>query len=266
MFNMYDKKLVKKVVGKTICWIMVGASCAALVYGSYKLVCAQIGSKEVVEEKVEEPVKVEFVGPATPEKTEEPKKVEEKVEVENKVKTETKVESVVVETPKPVSTPAPVVEAVTTEAPVTDIPDATSTNTYYDIPLRRELQDHIFKECGKYGINPTIVIGMIKRESNYKANAVNSDGTTYGLMQVNPKWHSGRMAVLGCSDLLDPYQNITVGVNYLGELFANGKSTEWTLMAYNGGVSYANRKVSRGEISSYARGVLSNAKNLKVVE
>ena len=264
MFKMYDKKLVKKVVGKTICWIMVGASCAALVYGSYKLVCAQIGSKEVVEEKVDETAEVEFVGPTTPEATEEPKKVEEKVEVENKVKTETKVESVVVETPKPVSTPAPtpVVEAVET----VDIPETSDTNTYYDIPLRRELQDHIFKECGKYGIDPTIVLGMIKRESNYKANAVNSDGTTYGLMQVNPKWHSGRMAVLGCSDLLDPYQNITVGVNYLGELFANGKSTEWTLMAYNGGVSYANRKVSRGEISSYARGVLSNAKNLKIVE
>ena len=264
MFKMYDKKLVKKVVGKTICWIMVGASCAALVYGSYKLVCAQIGSKEVVEEKVDETAEVEFVGPTTPEATEEPKKVEEKVEVENKVKTETKVESVVVETPKPVSTPAPtpVVEAVET----VDIPETSDTNTYYDIPLRRELQDHIFKECGKYGIDPTIVLGMIKRESNYKANAVNSDGTTYGLMQVNPKWHSGRMAVLECSDLLDPYQNITVGVNYLGELFANGKSTEWTLMAYNGGVSYANRKVSRGEISSYARGVLSNAKNLKIVE
>lgn len=139
------------------------------------------------------------------------------------------------------------------------------TYNYYDIPLDYELQDHLFTRCDMHGVDPSIVVAMMKRESNFNPRAVSSDGSSYGLLQIQPRWHKDRMGYLGCSDLLDPYQNITVAVDYLAELYDSGNSTEWVLMAYNGGTSYANKKVRRGEVSSYARTIINNSKNLKTV-
>lgn len=135
---------------------------------------------------------------------------------------------------------------------------------YYDIPMNDDLQGHLFNRCDLHKIDPAIVISMIKRESNFNAGAVSSDGSSYGLLQIQPRWHSDRMGSLGCSDLLDPYQNITVAVDYLAELYRSGNSTEWVLMAYNGGTAYANKKIRRGEVSSYARTIINNSKSLKV--
>lgn len=133
---------------------------------------------------------------------------------------------------------------------------------YFDVPLSEDLQDHIFKECEKHGIDPAIIVSMIKRESNYRAKVTGDSGQSYGLMQIQLKWHRDRMGKLGVTDLLDPYQNVTVGIDYLAELIDRGKGVEWALMAYNGGPSYANRKVAAGVVSDYAKGVLKFANSL----
>lgn len=132
---------------------------------------------------------------------------------------------------------------------------------YFDVPLSVDLQDHIFTECEKYGLDPALIIAMIKTESTYNPSAVSSGGA-YGLMQIIPRWHKGRMQKLGCSNLLDPYQNTTVGINYIAELIGYGRSVEWALMAYNGGISYANGNYSQGVVSSYARTILADSKSL----
>lgn len=134
---------------------------------------------------------------------------------------------------------------------------------YFDVPLSEDLQDHIFMVCESYGIDPAIVIAMIQRESNFVIDIVGDNGNSFGLMQIQPRWHRDRMEKLGCTDLLNPYQNVNVGVDYLAELFEKGKSVEWVLMAYNGGPSYANKKAANGEVSTYARDVISESERLK---
>ena len=124
------------------------------------------------------------------------------------------------------------------------------------------LQLHLFNTCEKYNISPFLVIAMIERESYYDANAVSKSGAI-GLMQILIKWHADRMARLGCTNLYDPYQNITIGVDYLAELFAENNNVSWVLMAYNKGNTYANEMASKGKISSYASWIMERAKELE---
>lgn len=146
--------------------------------------------------------------------------------------------------------------------------ESTNENSveYFDVPLSEEIQDHIFEVCETYGMDASVVVAMIDRESKYDISAVGDSGRSFGLMQIQKRWHVERMADLGCDDLLDPYQNVTVGVDYLAELMAKDRGIEWALMAYNGGPSYANSMRSSGKVSAYAREVLSNAESLEVGE
>ena len=88
----------------------------------------------------------------------------------------------------------------------------------YDVPLDVSLQEHIVKQADKAEIDPAIIVAMAYKESTYNHEAIGDSGNSYGLLQVQPKWHYGRMQKLGCTDLLDPYQNVTVAVDYLCEL------------------------------------------------
>ena len=148
----------------------------------------------------------------------------------------------------------------TTPAPETEyvIPES----KYYDIPLSTSVQDHIFKVSEEYGVDPRIVIAMIEYESDYNASTVGDQGRSFGLMQVQARWHKERMERLGVTDLLNPYENITVGVDYLASLIELNDSLEWALMAYNGGPSYAYSKTSKGILTDYVIEVISNSKNL----
>jgi len=57
---------------------------------------------------------------------------------------------------------------------------------------------------------------------------------------------------LGCDNLLDPYQNITVAVDYIAELKEINPDLYWMLMAYNGGFKYADERMESGKYSEYA--------------
>lgn len=133
----------------------------------------------------------------------------------------------------------------------------------YQVPLEQDLQDHIIAECEKHSIDPAIIFAMIDRESDFQADCIGDGGDSEGLMQIQKKWHSDRMDKLGCTDLLDPYQNTTVGIDLLAELIGRNKGIEWALMAYNGGATYANKKVQQAVITDYALEVLENSKILK---
>lgn len=140
------------------------------------------------------------------------------------------------------------------------------TKTYYDIPLDYELQDHIFTVSESYGIDPTLVIAVIHKESTFHADSIGDNGNSLGLMQVQPKWHQARMNKYNCHDLLDPYQNIIVGVDYLAEMLGKYNTVEGALMAYNAGPSKANGYISKGIVTDYAKTVLNYKSNLKTIE
>lgn len=134
---------------------------------------------------------------------------------------------------------------------------------YFDVPLSEDLQDHIFKLCDEHNIDPAIVIALIQKESNFDADAISYNGSSFGLMQINEKWHKARMKRVGCTDLFNPHQNVAVGIDLLAELYDMNSSTAWVLMAYNGGCSYANENFAEGIISSYAQSVIHNSKSLE---
>ena len=136
--------------------------------------------------------------------------------------------------------------------------------TYFDVPLEEELQDYIFDICDEYSVDPELIVSMIFHESNFDSAVIgeNDSGYSYGLMQIMPRWNYDRMERLGCLDLLNPYQNVRVGVDLLAEYIEKGYGIEWALMAYNGGPSYANRKAAEGVVSGYATRIMDDAKTL----
>ncbi len=104
---------------------------------------------------------------------------------------------------------------------------------------------------------------MIERESNYKADAIGDNGNSLGLMQIQPKWNAERMERLGCVDLLDPFQNVTVGIDVLAELIDKDTDLYWVLMAYNGGQAYATKNMKNETYSDYAIYVTERATELE---
>lgn len=134
---------------------------------------------------------------------------------------------------------------------------------FFDVPLDEGLQTYIFELSEDIGIDPAIVIAIIEKESNYDASAVGDHGRSLGLMQIQLRWHTARMAELGCDDLLDARQNVCVGIDILADLLEEGESIEWVLMAYNGGQVYADRLAGEGRVSEYASEVLKMAEELE---
>lgn len=143
--------------------------------------------------------------------------------------------------------------------------DVEEPRRYFDVPLEKDLQDHIFDTCEFYSVDPAIVIAMIERESKFKINAIGDNKRSFGLMQIQTKWHTERMRKLGMYDLLDPYQNVVVGVDYIHELLGYGHGLPWALMAYNGGPSYANKLSESGVVSDYAKEIIVRAHEIERV-
>lgn len=167
------------------------------------------------------------------------------VETTEVVAKPTKVEKVVTEATEPVET-----EPVETEPPA----------ILYDVPLDADLQHHITETAEEYGIDPAIIVAMAYRESTYNPDAIGDGGNSLGLLQIQPQWHSERMERLDCPNLLDPFQNVTVAIDYLSEMLGwyDGNMAK-ALVAYNAG-SY------NGTITGYAEAVLEIAEELEVIE
>ena len=85
--------------------------------------------------------------------------------------------------------------------------------------------------AAKYGIDPALLRGLIRQESNFDPNAGSPAGAQ-GLCQLMP----GTAAALGCTNPLDPVQNIDAGAKYLRQqLDAFGGDVTKALAAYNAG-------------------------------
>lgn len=142
------------------------------------------------------------------------------------------------------------------EQPV-DTTEETPSAALYDVPLDAELQLHIIERAEAHGIDPAIIMAMAYRESGYNANAIGDGGDSFGLLQIQPRWHYARMERLGCTDLLDPFQNVTVAVDYLAEQIDRyDGDVAKALVAYNQGSFYET-------ITDYALAVLDMAEELR---
>lgn len=144
-----------------------------------------------------------------------------------------------------------------TEPSVIETVETTEPVALYDVPLEGDLQLHIIDQAETHGIDPAIIMAMAFKESTYRTDAIGDGGNSLGLLQVQPRWHSARMEKLGCPNLLDPYQNVTVAVDYLCELLSRYGSIDKALTAYNRG-SYS------GTVTQYAKTVMATAEELQV--
>lgn len=147
----------------------------------------------------------------------------------------------------------------------TDSPEKITTY-WEEIPLSADVQAYIFAECEKRDIAQELVFAVIWQESSYRENAIGGGGKAFGLMQIWKTAHEKRMEKLGVTDLLDPIQNVSVGIDYLDELIDkyNG-DVSTALVAYNCGPTGAYRNYFSNGVfeSSYSRAVLDKCEKLK---
>lgn len=111
---------------------------------------------------------------------------------------------------------------------------------------------HIIAE--KYGIEPSLIIAIAKKESRFNPN-VNGSGAI-GLMQIIPSCHGDRISRLGVTDIWDPYSNLLIGADLIAELISKYKDPGLALMCYNQGEGTALYKYNNHGYSGYAREVL----------
>jgi len=111
-------------------------------------------------------------------------------------------------------------------------------------------KDEIKKYSQQFGLNPNFVAAVIYTESHFNPNATSPVGAR-GLMQIMPQTGAGIAKELGekynVSKLYDPETNIRYGCKYLSGLIGKYSwSQSLPLIAYNGGVSLADRYATRG--------------------
>ena len=169
------------------------------------------------------------------------------------------------EAPKPVEVQKEPVKAKI-EAPIV-VEKAIESSKPFNLPLEAPLQRFIIQLGEETGVDPKIILGLICVESSYNADSIGDNGRSFGLMQIQRRWHEERIARLNVMDLLNPYDNVAVGVDYLSELYEEYGDIEMALVAYNAGPTGAwEHWFSKGIYTSeYSRKVMEASKNIKAL-
>lgn len=113
---------------------------------------------------------------------------------------------------------------------------------YSEIPMSRDLQAHLYRQCKIRGIEYAFALGTIEQESHFVTDVVSdfNDNGSYdiGICQVN----SGNLPKLleagyiqSYDDIYDPYINIECGMYYLGMCVEAFGNTESAYYYYNTG-------------------------------
>lgn len=109
---------------------------------------------------------------------------------------------------------------------------------FYPYPHR----DLINENCHTYGVDPYLVLAIMKTESRFHSRACSRVGAL-GLMQIMPKtgeWIAQQMSLEEFKEvkLYEPRYNIPMGVWYIAYLYKNfDQNTVKVLAAYNAGAT-----------------------------
>ena len=135
------------------------------------------------------------------------------------------------------------------------------------VDLEPETQWAIFDECGQDVSLFCATMAIAYNESRFTPDLLGDDGKSIGMMQINTRWHTGRMEALGVTDLTDPVQSARVAIDYLKELEEiTGATTDdpALYMAYNMGPSGARKAQESGTTSTaYSDAVLTTYRSYK---
>jgi soluble lytic murein transglycosylase len=115
--------------------------------------------------------------------------------------------------------------------------------------------DTVVHWAGEYGVDPYLVLAVIREESGFSPTAVSSSDAR-GLMQLLPstaRWIAEEKLTIPYreGDLFSPAVNIQLGTWYLGSLLReSGGDLAWAVAAYNGGPGNLRRWTAGGIASS----------------
>ena len=105
--------------------------------------------------------------------------------------------------------------------------------------------------CKEYGVSKTLVLGIIKAESNFDENAKSRAGAI-GLMQLTEEtalWCGEKMGLsLTTDDIKNPETNIRIGIWYLRYLIERTKDENIAIISYNAGINKVNEWIDSGVI------------------
>ena len=137
---------------------------------------------------------------------------------------------------------------------------------------QKRLAVAIVRESKLNGVDPMLVVAIIRCESSFNNYAVSHVGAM-GLMQVMPdtgKWLAERGGwKLGRStNLFDSELNVKLGTAYIAELIARFGSVEKALVAYNAGPGLARRILAKPDVkkrfmAGYPKKVVGEFRKLK---
>lgn len=133
---------------------------------------------------------------------------------------------------------------VTEDVPMVDVKYA------YDVPLPAEIIEYTVDTAEKYEINPALVFAVMKVESNFDFLAKSSDGSCYGVMQINSINYEMLKTHLSINNLMDARENIKSGCFILSELLEK-YPLERALVCYNCG-----ENANDYQSTEYSRNVL----------
>ena len=131
---------------------------------------------------------------------------------------------------------------------------------YYDLPEQyadkgyfpEKMQIYTRCLCKQNDVPYALVLALIERESGYEFDKVGDGGQSKGYMQIYEKWHTDRMQRLGCTDLMNPYQNVRVGIDFLSYLLKKYGTAQDALTAYNYGERGAREHLWRNGVYVYS--------------
>ena len=82
------------------------------------------------------------------------------------------------------------------------------------------LHELIGASSARYGVDPTVVAGVIKCESSFDPLNVGDEGLAHGLAQINSRWHPEIPREVA--------ENPSWAIDYLAKGISEGKGKQWT--------------------------------------
>lgn len=145
---------------------------------------------------------------------------------------------------------------------------------FYEIPPEYAEKGGYFPEimqvytyclCKQEGVSYPLIVAMIERESGYQFDAVGDDGRSFGYMQINEAANADRIEESGCTDMLNPYQNVRVGIGLMKDLIDKYGTIQDALTAYNYGEAGAYRHLwSKGiYVYDYNESIMSRMREIE---
>ena len=131
------------------------------------------------------------------------------------------------------------------------------------VPMDAELQRDVYDIANEYGVDWTLLMAIIQKESRFNPYAVSATND-YGLMQINAVNHGWLSVETGVHDFLDPRENVRAGAYMLSQLLSKYQDPQMALMAYNMGEGGASWYWEQGiYTSAYSREVVAIQRELK---